>query len=296
MSDAKAAHQPTRQQLDELDALLQKMLALPLSPFEESLPPVPPPPPLPTALAPARPPVAEADLFAEWSGLIRTAPATMARPGPLPAPAPPPPPVPAPAPDSSVFAAWGVAGLSPEARQAVPRVHSDPATPELGRPVGPLATVPAGDSGNLGNHLPARVPLRPTEPPVHEAGTFRYAGLEAHAIEDARPVPPPDEYRVADSAIVYPPTASAAVAPPAAEAAEDDVSDNEEMQTQPRVPLLLMPFDLADRAAFGIAAWFGPPGRWLGSSAGRHLVGVTGILCLAGAVAWGVADWLGWTW
>lgn len=47
--------QPTRQQLDDLDALLQRMLALPVSPTEEEPPPEPPlpePPPPPMMLEP----------------------------------------------------------------------------------------------------------------------------------------------------------------------------------------------------------------------------------------------------
>jgi hypothetical protein len=44
---ATPAPQPTRQQLDDLDALLQRMLALPVNPAEEPTPPAPPPPEVP---------------------------------------------------------------------------------------------------------------------------------------------------------------------------------------------------------------------------------------------------------
>jgi hypothetical protein len=44
---ATSASQPTRQQLDDLDALLQRMLSLPVDPAEEPAPPEPPPPSAP---------------------------------------------------------------------------------------------------------------------------------------------------------------------------------------------------------------------------------------------------------
>ncbi len=44
---ATSAPQPTRQQLDDLDALLQRMLALPVDPSDEPAPPEPPPEPEP---------------------------------------------------------------------------------------------------------------------------------------------------------------------------------------------------------------------------------------------------------
>jgi len=73
----------TRQQLDELDSLLQKMLALPVAQIEEALPaskleqPVPPPPPAPPKFPPAAvayglPPAAD---FAANSGAPPAAPA-----------------------------------------------------------------------------------------------------------------------------------------------------------------------------------------------------------------------------
>lgn len=48
---------PIRQQLDELDALLQRMLSLPASPAEAEAAPAPEPPPAADALAPLPPPL-----------------------------------------------------------------------------------------------------------------------------------------------------------------------------------------------------------------------------------------------
>ena len=48
---------------------------------------------------------------------------------------------------------------------------------------------------------------------------------------------------------------------------------------------------------FDAATWLlGPLGRRLRTPGGRSLLGWTGLLLLAGALAWGVLDWLGWTW
>ena len=49
---------------------------------------------------------------------------------------------------------------------------------------------------------------------------------------------------------------------------------------------------LFDRWTFNL----GSTGRWLRGSVGRNLVGVGGLFLLAGAVAWAILDWIGWTW
>src|SRR5438094_392492 len=73
MSTATSSGQSMRQQLDDLDALLQRMLALPINQIDETPPPVPPrpegapkpttpltraetPPPAPPAAPPSVPP------------------------------------------------------------------------------------------------------------------------------------------------------------------------------------------------------------------------------------------------
>jgi hypothetical protein len=127
---------------------------------------------------------------------------------------------------------------------------------------------------------------------VESAGSFRYAGLEAVEMPEPEHRPMPDAYSVADAPVAYPAPRPAPL-PAVALAESADAAD--EADPAP-VPLLLMPLDLVDRAFFGVLGWFGPPGRWLGSPAGRNLIGAAGLLCLAGAAAWGVVDWLGWTW
>src|SRR5205823_5224243 len=74
---------PTRQQLDELDALLQRMLSLPLNQLDAEMAPAPPP--APPAAPPAAAPPAPAYVFSS-----PTVPASP-RPAPAMRPAAPPP-------------------------------------------------------------------------------------------------------------------------------------------------------------------------------------------------------------
>jgi hypothetical protein len=66
--------------------------------------------------------------------------------------------------------------------------------------------------------------------------------------------------------------------------AEDRLSERD-------VPVIDWPNRLYDALTFLL----GPTGRWLRGPSGRAVVGCTGLLLLAGAVAWGLIDWLGWT-
>jgi hypothetical protein len=59
---------------------------------------------------------------------------------------------------------------------------------------------------------------------------------------------------------------------------------------------VLQPLVWANRAFDGCAARLGPPGRWLCGPRGKALLGWTGLALLSAAVAWGVLDWMGWTW
>ncbi len=67
---------------------------------------------------------------------------------------------------------------------------------------------------------------------------------------------------------------------PSVIAAGDDSA--EEVQL-PRVPRLLRPVVAFDRSFYSCLAKLGPPGRWLGGKAGRMLLGLLGLGCLAAA-------------
>lgn len=71
-------------------------------------------------------------------------------------------------------------------------------------------------------------------------------------------------------------------------------------EARPRPPRrgaawLLAPLVLTNRGFDRCAARLGAPGRWLGSAAGRNVLGWLGVVCLIAAVAWVVIE-LNWTW
>ena len=60
-------------------------------------------------------------------------------------------------------------------------------------------------------------------------------------------------------------------------------------------PAYLWPF-VAFNVVFDLCLWpWGPIGRWLQGPTGRALLGILGLLCLTAAAALAVADWIGWT-
>jgi hypothetical protein len=59
-------------------------------------------------------------------------------------------------------------------------------------------------------------------------------------------------------------------------------------------PVALLPFVAVNRMFDAAVVGLGPLGEWLCTSAGRAMVGYTGLALLAGSVAWGAAELLGW--
>lgn len=51
-----------------------------------------------------------------------------------------------------------------------------------------------------------------------------------------------------------------------------------------------------NRSFDAMTRWLGPIGRVLRSPQGRGLIGITGLGLLAGAALWLVKDWMGWNW
>ena len=248
---------PTRQQLDELDALLQRMLSLPLNQLDGDLGTVPPPPP-----PPVRPPLPPVGYSTNPAPLPQTQPSRPMAPPPRPvasAPRPAPPPMPprkepspgdhtwnVPLPPSggvSVYGTWpmGIEAIAPSSRPVVP----PPAPPSNLR----VTTIPSPDETNE---------AREAVPPLDR---FR---MEAPA--PYVPVPPP-------------PAATRPVPPP----------------SEP-VPALLWPLAAIDWTVGKPLSIFGAPGRWLGQGGGKTLVGWGGMFLLAAAVIWGVVDYMGWAW
>ncbi len=75
-----------------------------------------------------------------------------------------------------------------------------------------------------------------------------------------------------------------------------EMQDESAPQTPEAGAFWLRPLIWLDRGFESTTSWAGPPGRWLAGSVGRTILGVVGLLGLAGAVGLVVSDWLGWTW
>lgn len=135
MPTAPTANDLTRQQLDELDALLQRMLNLPLTGTEP--PAAPPPPPGPTWRydAPAAPPAPAPHLMPEPPRPVAPPPA------PVIALEPPPAPVVVAAPPAPVVAAAPPAPMPPP-EPAAPIIVRVPTPPSAPTPV-PVVAKPA---------------------------------------------------------------------------------------------------------------------------------------------------------
>jgi hypothetical protein len=170
MSTPPSPNDLTRQQLDELDSLLQRMLSLPLSGPAEDAPPPPPLPPLPEPPAGWR---------ADAGGPSVKPPHLAADPAPALAPAVGPPitfPSQAAARPAADEPVWGP---DPLAR------YGRPVEPELDRPFGP----PTPETG-VPPAAPGPGTLRGVDAPALPAG-FRSLFAEAEAeVERAAPLAP----------------------------------------------------------------------------------------------------------
>jgi hypothetical protein len=65
---------------------------------------------------------------------------------------------------------------------------------------------------------------------------------------------------------------------------------------QEEISLWLWPLAAVNRVVDRCLGFLGRPGRWWQGTWGRACVGVMGLLLLAGALAWGILDWMQWTW
>jgi hypothetical protein len=247
MSTSPSPNDLTRQQLDELDSLLQRMLSLPLSGPPEDVPP-----PAPVVDAPAPPgwrtddgksPVTLPHLIADPAAVA--APVAVAE---------------------SRAAAEPQWGPDPLARYAPPAAGDrpfGPPTPETG--------VPPSAGSAYQYSLPIPSPsgtVRGVDAPALPAG-FRSLLAEAEAEAD-RP---------------YPPAPTPTTPPPAPFPVSAD--------PRPSLPLFLWPVVALNWVLEALLGLFGPVGATLTRPAVKHLLGVVGLLLLAGAGLW-AARGTGW--
>jgi len=291
---------PTRQQLEELDALLKRMLELPVNPLEEAAeaeeaapptatvrsegpPAVTPPEPMRGPHRPAltqtaettapavnyqTPDAEEADLHPR---VVAAAPAAV-RQETIPA-APPQPTAENPTAAAGdwipLTSSWRPSArtwkpLSEAWRQAQTGTGAPPVAPPWVRDVSP--TMPPE---------PEPAPLPPPAPPRVEAPapTPKSNPVEAPAPPD-KSAPPRLSPRALRRARHWKPTTPS---------------------TQRRTPWFVWPL-VGFNAVFDacLLPW-GPLGRWLRGPTGRAFLGILGLLFLTAAAAWAAAEWIGWT-
>lgn len=245
----------TRQQLDELDALLQRMLSVapPTGSAKPSAPPVP---------------AAESPLIREFSGATSTSPG-------LPSGWRADPNAPAKPPHLRESLPSGVATAMPEMQAASMPTMAEPGSsaqtdsghfPHFGLPAGltsppasspfsasPLTPVQASES------TPARGPLRgvdlPDLPKIHQP--------------EVEPEPKPF-------------------------IEEEELAELVPAQPDPdRLPIALWPLFAVNWLIELVLRLMGPFGRWLTTPIMKHLLGWTGILLICGSALW-AANSLGW--
>jgi hypothetical protein len=247
---------PTRQQLDELEALMRRMLELPVNGLEEDrAAPVP-------AVEPEAPPRIETDL----DRILAEFPAR----------------------------SWPMHREAAAPETAPELILPRPPAAEIAREREPEMMPPPVTALDLNLDGEGRDALT-SDVPAHEPDV-------PSAAEEAPPLPP------------EPDPASAVASPPATESAWHDpppvrrpepiivpsiptaVAPPAAIPDEPPVLALFRPLvwvnDTFDRCTYLL----GPAGRWLSGRHGRALLGLLGLLLLAAATAWGVLDWMGWTW
>ena len=305
-----ASLHPTRQQLDELDALLKRMLDLPGGPAEADLeeleeePQAPPPPPpvrpRTRAVPPPVNPIADQEPPSLAPRVVAVPTSEPKRPAANPAVQPPhlyrtrlekqqeslEEPTgqdedwvplrsswqPSPQTWPPLAESWRQAR---EGHDDVLLRQDSPREPELPEPR--LAETPPAPAFRAPTRLTVEeevvLPSQHQEPlPQSELETHIYPRPFVNAIDPISKTIPS----------VPAPLATVGVQEGAAETTSPD-------------PLMVRPLLWLNQGFDALVGWAGPPGRWLVSTTGRNFLGILGILSLLGALALVVLDWLGWT-
>lgn len=306
---AAGTRNPTRQQLDELDALLQRMLDLPVHPLDEPEPAeseeaVEEPPPLPllpkrqrerikeeieTPVSPppsytvpvVKPPISYMVVETASPRPLPRASGFEPRPSALP---------PQPAPRTSVDETPILPGQISETPFAAPLLETDeeetwvplrstwkpsaqtwPPLAESWHQANSGATPFAPPPASQQNPLPDNMPVEETRIPA------------AGAADSPRLPTPIEDHPAAD-------VADSPIAPAAEPRLSLSAEDAPNAVPWPWLPLMW--FNQGFDACF---APLGAPGRWL-CGPGRHLFGLIGLACLAAAVIIALSTGMGWTW
>jgi hypothetical protein len=283
---------PTRQQLDELDALLKRMLELPVNQLDDSDAAEEPPPPIPVIpVIPVMEPM-RATLPVSYM-VVETA-------------------SPRPLPQASGF----------EPSPAVPSMRLMPvesaeesSIEEESEPFAPPA-----ETGEAEMWVPLRSTWQPsaqTWQPLAES--WQHAnGSAPTPVVVHDPIPAPNlnfvpQREIAPQPRVEPPEQAPmpkpvekAVAPAAPAPAEKTIpfapaSSAPRLSLSPEdapvsAPIALLPLVWFNQGFDACLEPLGAPGRWLSGRGGRQTLGVVGLLCLAAATVIAVSAGMGWSW
>jgi hypothetical protein len=283
---------PTRQQLDELDALLQRMLELPVQPAEKpeqakaEEPAEEPPPPPPPRKVEVEKRKEEKETSVPSYSTYRLPPAAVppvsymfvetASPRPLPP----------------------ASGFEPRPPMLTPRLL--PVTPP---PETPASPPPVQEPTEGEAWVPLRSTWQPsaqTWPPLAESWHQANSGAPPVAapgpIDHSRPNPMPPVS--AEPAIpVELPASETLIETPKAESrtpSEPQLSLSDE-NAPSTVSWPLLPLVWFNQGFDACFVPFGAPGRWL-CGRGRGVFGFLGLACLAVAAAIAVGTGMGWSW
>jgi hypothetical protein len=308
---SSADGRPTRQRLDDLEALLQRMLDLPVNKIEDGAPSAAPE----AETKPARNEPAVRTLIRP--SVPSYAPAEESS---LPLAAPPPQVDPVPTEEEGVNVkpnapADGKPNLPTlSLPDLVSAENKAPVAPSLPPQEAPPA--PAGQTNASEEWVPFSSNWRPssqTWAPLRESWQKARAP-EAPATPQPGPVPetnpavgppgaPPTKsvprepgVGATSTRLVLPATLQESVVTEPEEAPEDALPLLTPSVDRPPLAWWAWPF-AGINTAFDLAVTpLGPPGRWLRGKRGKDFLGTVGILALAVAAGLVVADWYGWTW
>ena len=323
--------QGTRQQLDELDALLQRMLTLPVNQTEE-----------PTSAAPEEEPPAEEEWTPPQQRAVAPAP-RIPEPEPRPAPQPFQPPQHAPLPPRSYPASYMIvetathpyfdsrdepndAGLGPRLlntpHQHQPTPYAFPAPVPGGRhelvedtpydPIGEAARarLAAPEEGEWVPLQSSWQPSAQTWKPLAETWEHSRGGVPPRPTLPEPPMMPttprPSREMPDWRDNVIPPAppgyeemqrAALSAPKPTSPVAPPVVPVAPPVLPAPaaRTPLVLAPVVWFNKGFDLMLLPFGPLGRWFRGQSGRTALGTVGLLCLAGAIVLAVVEGFGWT-
>jgi hypothetical protein len=302
---------PTRQQLDELDALLKRMLELPVNQLDDTddeeaeevaddlaSPPSFLSPPKeresrnrPMESKPAAPPVSYMVVETASPRPLPAASGFETRPAvPMPRPAPV-----TPARDESFEEEASLPAAAPEPMSMpMPIEDSSSTEAEVWVPLRstwqpsaqtwqPLAE--SWQQANGATPAPAPLPIPITPPPVAVAPpTPEPTETAPRPAPMAGPTPSRSESPTGVSPV---PAVPAAVEPRLSLSAED---------APVSAPPLLMPLVWFNQGFDACVAPLGDLGRWLSGPKGRQTLGMAGLLCLAAATVIALSAGMGWTW